>query len=149
MKINRNINTTIITDDNTQVLRELSSEVVISNLEQLKSVKTNFIVFDDAIRTLSFHDKEVFFNNMEAQNIHFINITSNLEEALYAHELKVIRKGKVLLEGSTISVLKEERILKRLGYKLPFIVDLSLQLNSYGIIDSIFLDEELLVNKLW
>ena len=149
MKINRNINTTIITDDNTQVLRELSSEVVISNLEQLKSVKTNFIVFDDAIRTLSFHDKVVVFNNMEVQNIHFINITSNLEEALYAHELKVIRKGKVLLEGSTISVLKEERILKRLGYKLPFIVDLSLQLNSYGIIDSIFLDEELLVNKLW
>jgi hypothetical protein len=54
-----------------------------------------------------------------------------------------------MLEGSTLSVLKEEKLLKRLGYKLPFVVDLSLQLNAYNLIDSIFLDEEVLVNKLW
>jgi len=149
MKINHSINTTIVTDDNSWVLDQLHLEVIISNLSQLKSVNTKFIVFNDAIRSLSQSEKERFFNNMEERGIHFVNITSNLEESLYAHELIVVNKGQVVLEGSTISVLKEERILKRLGYKLPFIVDLSLQLNSYEIIDSIFLDEELLVNKLW
>jgi len=89
------------------------------------------------------------FNNMEERNINFVNITSNLEETLYAHELIVISNEQVVVQGSTISVLKEEKLLKRLGYRLPFVVDLSLQLNSYDIIDSIFLDEELLVNKLW
>ncbi|MBQ6840802.1 MAG: hypothetical protein IJO63_01645 [Bacilli bacterium] len=149
MKINRNINTTIITDDNKGVIRELTGEVIISNLEELKTINTNFIVFNDALRELSQREKETFFNNMEERNVNFVNITSNLEEALYAHELIIIKDGKIILQGSTISVLKEEKILKRLGYKLPFIVDLSLQLNAYGIIDSIFLDEELLVNKLW
>lgn len=149
MKINHNINTTIITDDNKKVIKELTGEVIISNLEQLKTINTNFIVFNDALRNLSHREKETFFKNMEEREVNFINITSNLEESLYAHELIVIENEKVLLQGSTISVLKEEKILKRLGYKLPFIVDLSLQLNSYGIIDSIFLDEDILVGKLW
>ena len=149
MKINHNINTSIITDDNTWVTEQLKGEVIIKDLEQLKTVKTNFIVFDDALRTLSQKEKERFFNNMEERNINFVNITSNLEETLYAHELIVISNEQVVMQGSTISVLKEEKLLKRLGYRLPFVVDLSLQLNSYDIIDSIFLDEELLVNKLW
>lgn len=149
MKINRNINTTIVTDDNKEVLEKLAGEVIVSNLEDLKTINTKFIVFNDAIRILSHKEQERFFSNMEEKGVHFINITSNLEECLYAHELIVINKGNVILDGSTLSVLKEERILKRLGYKIPFVVDLSLQLNAYGIIDSIFLDEELLVNKLW
>lgn len=149
MKINRNINTTIITDNNTHVIQLLLGEVIISNLDELKTVNTKFIVFNDVLRHLSSSEKERFFNNMEELNIHFINITSDLEESLFAHELIVFNKGNIVLQGSTISVLKEEKILKRLGFKLPFVVDLSLQLNSYEIIDSIFLDEGLLVNKLW
>ena len=149
MKINRNINTTIITDNNKAVLDLLPDEVVISDISDLKNINSNFIVFNDSIRTLSQKEKETFFNNMEERNIHFVNITSNLEETLYAHTLIVINNGEIIMQGSTISVLKEEGILKKLGYKLPFIVDLSLQLNAYEIIDSMFLDEELLVDKLW
>ena len=44
---------------------------------------------------------------------HFINITSDLEESLFAHELIVFNKGNIVLQGSTISVLKEEKILKK------------------------------------
>ena len=53
------------------------------------------------------------------------------------------------VEGPVVSVLKEEKILKNLGFSLPFIYDLSLQLNYYGLIDSIYLDEKVLVDKLW
>lgn len=149
MKINRSINTTIVTDDNRWICEQLAGEIIISDLDELKTVNTKFIVFNDALRMLAKEDKERFFNNMEERGIHFINITSDLEESLYAHELIVINDKEIILKGSTISVLKEEKILKRFGYRLPFVVDLSLQLNAYGIIDSIFLDEELLVNKLW
>ena len=149
MKINRNINTTILTDDNTSVLELLNEEIIINNIEELKEYKTDFLVFNDVLRSLTTKEKETLFSNMESRNIHFINITSNLEECLYAHEIIVIQNRKEIVKGSSLSVLKEERLLKRLGYKLPFIVDLSLQLNAYGLIDSIFLDEEILVNKLW
>ena len=149
MKINRNKNTTIVCDDNLFVLSELKNEIVVNKLDDLRNLKSSFIVFNDFLRLLNNHEKEILLSNLEKKNIHFLNITSNIEEALYADELKVVYHNRVMLEGSTVSVLKEEKLLKRLGYKLPFMVDLSLQLNAYNLIDSIFLDEEVLVDKLW
>lgn len=149
MKINKNINTTVICDDNLFILNELKNEVIVNKLEDLKDLKTSFVVFNDFLRLLNNHEKEILLSNLEKKHIHFLNITSDIEEALLASELKVVYHGRVMLEGSTLSVLKEERLLKRLGYKIPFVVDLSLQLNAYKLIDSIFLDEEVLVDKLW
>ena len=149
MKINRNINTTIVCDDNLFVLNDFKNDIIISKLDDLKDLKTSFIIFNDFLRLLNSHEKEILLSNLEKKNIHFLNITSNIEEALFADELKVVYHNRVMLEGSTLSVLKEEKLLKRLGYQLPFMVDLSLQLNAYNLIDSIFLDEDVLVNKLW
>ena len=46
-------------------------------------------------------------------------------------------------------VVKEETILKRLGYELPFYVDLSIQLKLYGLIDNICYSSEELEDSLW
>lgn len=149
MNINRNINTTILTDNNESVLKLFPDIKVINNSEDLRHISESFVIFNDVLRTLKQAELERFFEQLDGLNIHFINITSNTEEALYAESLIVYYKEKVIVEGSTISVLKEEKILKKLGFKLPFIYDFSLQLNYYGVIDSIFLDENVLVNKLW
>ena len=149
MKINRNLNITIFTNDNLEVLKEFANDLVVSNLDDLRNIDTDFVVFNDVIRYLKQKDKEKLFSRLEYININFVNITSDIEEALYAHKLMIIIDGKIIIEGCTISVLKEEKILKKYGIKLPFIVDLSLQLNTYNLINSMFLDEEVLVNKLW
>ena len=149
MKINRNLNTTVVCDDNVFVLNEFKNEVIINKLDDLKDLKSSFIVFNDFLRLLNNKEKDILLSNLEKKGIHFLNVTSDIEESLFADELKVVYHGKVMLEGFTLSVLKEEKLLKRLGYRIPFIVDLSLQLNSYDLIDSIFLDEEVLVDKLW
>jgi hypothetical protein len=149
MKINRNINTTIITDNNIELLKEFKNELIISNIDDIKTINTDFIVFNDVIRYLKQKDKERLFTKLEEKDIHYVNITSDIEEALNSHKLIIINNNKIVIEGCTISVLKEEKILKRLGIKLPFVVDLSLQLNYYGLINSMYLDEEVMVNKLW
>lgn len=149
MNINRNINTTILTDNNESVLKLFPDVKVINTSEDLRRISESFVIFNDVLRTLKQAELERFLEQLDGLDIHFINITSNTEEALYAESLIVYYKEKVIVEGSTISVLKEERILKKLGFKLPFVYDFSLQLNYYGVIDSIFLDENVLVNKLW
>lgn len=149
MVINHNINTTILTDNNLEILSLLNGEDIISSLDDLKKIKSSFVVFNDVLRDLKEKDFLKLMNLLERNNIHFINITSNIEEALYAQKLMVYVGGKVEIEGATVSVLKEEKILKRLGFSLPFVVDLSLQLNYYNLIDAVFLDERLLVDKLW
>ena len=58
-------------------------------------------------------------------------------------------KDQIIVEGKTLDVLKEEKLLKRLGLSLPFMVELSLLLQDYGLIDHIYLNKESLVNYLW
>ena len=121
MNINRNINTTILTDNNESVLKLFPDVKVINTSEDLRRISESFVIFNDVLRTLKQAELERFLEQLDGLDIHFINITSNTEEALYAESLIVYYKEKVIVEGSTISVLKEERILKKLGFKLPFV----------------------------
>ncbi len=149
MNINRNINTTIITDNNLQVLEHFQGDKIISFPMNLKLIDSDFVVFNDVLRYLKESDLQKLLKKLENNNIHFVNITSRVEEALYSQRMIVYTENKVQIEGPVVSVLKEEGILKKLGFALPFIYDLSLQLNYYGLIDSIYLDEKVLVDKLW
>ena len=46
-------------------------------------------------------------------------------------------------------VVKEDTLLNRLGISLPFMVDLSLKLEFYELIDHVEMDINRLVNDLW
>lgn len=64
----------------------------------------------------------------------------------YVH---VIDKGIVVLSGTTFDVLKEDSKLNRIGLSLPFMVDLSLKLEYYDLVDDIILDMNRMVDTLW
>ena len=53
------------------------------------------------------------------------------------------------MEGTKEQVLNEEKILKKLGFNLPFIIELSKGLKLYGLIDKIYFNNEELVSALW
>ena len=76
-------------------------------------------------------------------------MTNNLSDTLYGEKIYVIDDFELILEGSTKSVLKTDTLLKRLGFELPVPVELSIELNNYGVIDQIYTDGEDLVNELW
>lgn len=149
MKISKNKNTTILTNNNLSVLDLFGDEKVIMDINEVKNIKDSFVIFNDVLRNLKEKDLEILFEILKQKNIHFVNITSDIEEVLFTDYLLIFNDNKIIVEGPVLSVLREEKILKRLGYKLPFVVDLSLQLNYYGLIDSIYLDERALVDKLW
>ena len=56
---------------------------------------------------------------------------------------------KLICMGKTLSVLNEEKLLKRLGLGMPFIVELNKYLMDYGMIDKYSLTNEKLVNAIW
>lgn len=81
--------------------------------------------------------------------ITLVNVSTAIEEALSYDYMFVLDKGRVAMEGKTLQVLEQEKILKRLGIGLPFYVDLSLQLRLYGLVDNIYLNKEDLVGAIW
>lgn len=107
------------------------------------------LVFYDVLTYLDKDKKERIINYIKNKNITLINITSNEEEYLVNEYMIVLNNKMVALEGETLLVLEQEKILKRLGFSLPFAIDISLQLKAYGLIDNVFTNYKELVGELW
>ena len=78
-----------------------------------------------------------------------INFTTNIEESLIGNKIIITSEDKVLVSGSTLSVLNEEKLLKRLKVGLPFIVELNKYLMDYGIVNKYILNYKELVDAVW
>ncbi len=117
-------------------------------LEKILS-KPKFLFIDDVLDVFSREEKRELFDLLKTQEITVFYVTSNIEDTLFFPYLVVMGNHGILMEGSTLSILQEEKILKRLGFSLPFFVDLSLGLKSYGLIDQIYVNEKELMSALW
>ena len=111
--------------------------------------KTDYLVLDDVLCHLNKEQIRNVFLYAKKNKTAVINFTTNINEVLYSEYLIVLYNKKIAVEGPTMETLKEETLLKRLGFALPFMVDLSTQLNYYEIIDEIYLDQDEMVKKIW
>lgn len=115
-------------------------------------IKPNILIIDNIISELDYPDKELIFDILKeyakSGNI-VINFTSDIEEALYADKMIIINDRKVVCEGKTLSVLNEEKLLKRLNIGLPFMIELSKYLMDYSIINKYYMTNEKMVGAIW
>lgn len=93
-----------------------------------------------------FQNKIIEF--LRRQNKRIINYTSETEETLLLPFLIIIYNNEIVI-GETKIVLKEETLIKKLGFNLPFIVELSSGLKYYNVVSKLFFDNESLVEELW
>ena len=108
-----------------------------------------YLALDDLLIFLNERTKLLLLNYLNYKNIKLINVTSNIEDTLYTDYTLVLYNKINAIDGKTLDVLKEEKILKRLGLNLPFYLDLSIQLKLYGLINRTYLNKEDLVKHLW
>lgn len=118
-------------------------------VERLEFFPNKQVIFNETLYGLKLDEKMEIFKLLKKQNISYVNVTSNVEDAIYSDYIFVYDGNKLALEGNRNEVLKEEKTLKRLGYGLPFVVDLSIQLNYYDIFNKVYYDLDELVRALW
>jgi len=115
--------------------------------------KPKILIIDDALEMVDEKNKneilEILSNLHKERHLTIITITHNLEETYKTDRMVVINDGSILIEGPTIDVLQEDKIFNRIGLNLPFMVDLSIKLKLYGLIDHMILDMDEMVNALW
>lgn len=110
---------------------------------------TNYISFDNILIYLPKKEKNYILEYLKKEKINFIIVSNDLEDLLQTDVTYILNNGEIIATGSSRKILLEEKLLKRLGFTLPFMVDLSLKLKDYNLIKDIYLDKEILVNKLW
>jgi len=114
--------------------------------------KNNILLIDDIDTYLTKKEqKELFIllNNLVEEDIRIIYTTNKLEDTLYSDYLYILDCGKIVLEGKPLLVLKEDTTLNKLGLELPFMVDFSIKLMDYNIIEEIELDIDRMVDTIW
>jgi len=123
-------------------------QIFIKIISMIVNYKGN-VVFDDVLTFLNETKKYMVLKYLKDNDIIYFDFTSDMEEVLFTKYLIVLSKDGVIIEGSTKSVLKEEKIIKHNGFNLPFVVDLSRQLVDYGILEKEYYSLEKLVSDLW
>ncbi len=109
----------------------------------------DLLFVDEVFSYLSEKNRKKVFSFIKKKNITLVTVSKTIEEALAYDYMMVLDQGKIAIEGKTMQVLQEEKLLKRLGIGLPFYVDLSIQLKLYGLLDSIYVTKKELVDALW
>ncbi len=116
-------------------------------------LKPKLLLLDDPCLFLTHDESRAFLQLLlkvhQKLKCTIVMTTSSLCDTTIADYLYILNKGKIVLEGDPVAVYKEEHILNRLGLKIPFMVDLSLKLQFYNLIDEIDLDIESMVDDLW
>lgn len=129
-----------------------SSKQALIKIVQSLIVKPKIIILDEVLSLLDRKDKEKVISYLiefvkEGNSI--INFTSDIEDSLYGNYIILTDNDKLIAYGRTISILKEEKLMKRYGFSLPFIFDLNKQLMYYDLLDKYVLDSEGLVDLIW
>lgn len=122
------------------------------NLASALIYEPNVLIIDNAFSMIDSYYKEIILktlNILRKRGLTIINLTSNPEETLYGTDVIILNDGQVALNKTTLKALKEEKTFINCGLKLPFVVDLSLKLNYYDLVDKIYLDEKSLVDEIW
>lgn len=111
--------------------------------------KPDYFFCEDLHNYLTKEEFNMLINFLKRENINLFYVTNQIEDSLFFDYLVVIKNNKIAIEGEIISVLKEEKIMKLLGYSLPFYVNMSIQLNYYGVLNKICLTKEELEAAIW
>lgn len=128
------------------IIDKMNFNDLVSKLEFFSSKR---IVFNETFYYLRNTEKQVILDLLDKQHIKYIIITSNIEDVLYGDYLIVYNEENIVVEGLTKEVLKEEKIMKKIGFGLPFAVDLSKQLQYYDVLNQTYYDIDSLVGELW
>ena len=146
-KIVKDLKLTKILTKNTSNLSD--KEKVLIQLAKAVLRKPSILLIDDLSLYFDNKEKKDIFKFLRKQELTIVYATLSLEDTLYSDYLYIIGDKKVALEGNPLYILQKDNIINKLGLKLPFMVDLSVKLKDYELIDKQILDPKEMVDELW
>lgn len=137
----------------TSNLNNLTIKEIIKVQLALAFIYKPSIIFIDDI-SLYFDQKEInqiieILKKYKEDNTTIVLITSSLEIALLSDYLYVINESKIMIEGNPIEIIEKDNIMNKAGLNLPFMIDLSVKLRDYELINCIEQDKDRMVDLLW
>ena len=111
--------------------------------------KPKLIIIDNTLDALSNRSKKLFLSYLFSFKQTVIFVTNDSRYFKYANRLLIMTRSNVQEIKQSKSLNSLERKLLRSNSELPFSLELSSKLYSYGIVDKLYNDNSELVNDIW
>lgn len=108
------------------------------------------LILDEGLTYVDNNELEHIYQlliDLKKKGMTIINVTHNIEETLFSDNVILLDKGKVAFSGTKEELYNAN--ISKLGFDLPFVVELSNRLMFYNLIDKVYYDMEELVDALW
>ena len=126
-----------------------SEKKVISIVKSLV-IESDIILLDNAFESLDTEYKDMFVMYLKSLKDKIIIFTTNdPEDLMITNNILLLNNGQIIGFDKKDKLFENEEIFTKNGLKLPFIIDLSHKLKSYGLIDHIIYDEREMAKVLW
>nr|WP_207634192.1 energy-coupling factor transporter ATPase [Halalkalibacter urbisdiaboli] len=117
------------------------------------ALEPEFVIFDEATSMLDPIGRQEVLQTMKELHNHgvsIVSITHDMQEAIYANRVIVLKDGQVLKDGSPRQVFQSHDWIKEAGLSVPFSLTLQQELAKQGVmLKQQCLTNEELVNALW
>lgn len=113
------------------------------------SSKGDIVIIDNLLNKLNCYNKDIIVKILNKLKIKVINMTNNMEDTLLGENIIIMDKGKIVLNDKKENIFMKYDDIKRIGLDLPFIVDLSIKLKYYGLVNKIYFSMEELIGAIW
>lgn len=113
------------------------------------SSKGDIVIIDNLLNKLNCHNKNIIVKILNKLKIKVINMTNNMEDMLFGENIIIMDKGKIMLNDKKENIFMKYDDIKKIGLDLPFIVDLSIKLKYYGLVNKIYFNMEELIGAIW
>ena len=128
-------------------------EIVLIQIVLALVTKPKVLLLDSISNYLDTEDMKKLYkflrNYQDKYSLTVISTTNYLEDSLFSDYLYILNNGEVYLEGKPLEVLEKDNILNKIGLNIPFMIDLSVKLRDYNLVQDIELDKDRMVDILW
>lgn len=110
------------------------------------------LILDDAFCNMNKIDKLFMLKKIKELNqkkLTILNITSDVETIYDSNRVLVLNNFKLEADSTLDQIISDSSYLNKIGIELPFIIDLSLKLKFYNLIDKVYFNLDELEDNLW
>lgn len=114
--------------------------------------KPKVLILDDIFYEMNLSDQTFMLDKLKELNkegLTILNITSKLDTIYDSNIVYVLNNFKIEKKGTVDELFNQDTYLRSIGLEIPFIIDLSLKLKFYKLIDKIYYNLDELEANLW
>ena len=115
--------------------------------------KPTVIVCDEAFSLLDNLVKDKILKYLKKiskeRKVTVINFTNDSEDILYGEYVAIIANHKIVFNDKKEELYDSEKLFKKLGFHVPFMIELSNKLKYYDLLNKVEIDMNRMINKIW